>query len=456
MSSMRVTFVFAIGLVFSLLVSCSQVHDTTDKSNKSTNFDHTPRPSAELENYTDFLVEVEPGLYVDGNTFLADQDQFEGTGELSPQFDKDFTEANLRIRTNILDQFDDVIKIELNFIGRSVSTSDPEYAKWVRWTTAVVKEWLSVVSIYKKLPPIIVGRDLSGEDLDINVRYEEGRSKYIVPVWDWSLRTDYRIQLYETDGKHRYSTLLHEFGHAVGLFDTYGGSPCTPGNPSAVMCQTDSVSGWARYSMQDLSADDVRGVRNRFCRINDVCSEPQLNHRFGDSGGKETVEYCQKGTNIYPSPSFWNHESKKFETESANRVKNLVGLDISWGRSQIDSIRELCALTSESYSSANRGATYGSRGPSSSTFVCNSGAYVKEMRFDRYSSDPESVQVVCSDGKTSRIFGKQTSMRYKYACPNEYLAAKGLSLSYDSDVDAIGLVCGVPNGALFRTYNSIR
>lgn len=453
MSSMKVTSVFAIGLVLSFLVSCSQVYDTTDKSNKNTNFDHTPQPRAELENYTDFLVEVEPGLYVDGNTFLADQDYLEDTGELSPQFDADVTDANLRIRTNLLDQFDDVIKIELNFIGKSVSTSDPEYAKWVRWTTEAVKEWLSVLSIYKRLPPIIVGRDLSGEDLDINVRYEEGRSNYDVP--GSRLRTDYRIQMRQNGGKHRYTTLLHEFGHAVGLFDTYGGSPCTPGNPSSVMCQSDPASGWASYNMYDLSADDIRGVRNRFCRIN-ACSEPQLDHRFGDSGGKETVTYCQKGAIIYPSPSFWNHESRRFETESANRVENLVGLDISWGRSQIDSIQALCALTGESYSAANRSATFGSRGPSSSTFVCNSGTYVKEVRFDRYSSDPESVQVVCSDGKTSRIFGKQTSMRYKYACPNEYLAAKGLSLSYDSDIDAVGLVCGVPNGPLFRTYNSIR
>ena len=50
------------------------------------------------------------------------------------------------------------------------------------------------------------------------------------------------------------SVILHEFGHAFGLLDTYVGSGgrCQEGQPSSVMCT-------AKYA--DLQSDDVRGVQ---------------------------------------------------------------------------------------------------------------------------------------------------------------------------------------------------
>lgn len=51
-----------------------------------------------------------------------------------------------------------------------------------------------------------------------------------------------------------YNVLLHEFGHAFALSDTYQGGQsgnCVPGQPQAVMCNT---------SFSDLQRDDVSGV----------------------------------------------------------------------------------------------------------------------------------------------------------------------------------------------------
>ena len=53
------------------------------------------------------------------------------------------------------------------------------------------------------------------------------------------------------------NVILHEFGHAFGLLDTYrgGGGSCQPGQPDSVMCS-------ARYL--DLTTDDVNGIRRMF------------------------------------------------------------------------------------------------------------------------------------------------------------------------------------------------
>ena len=50
------------------------------------------------------------------------------------------------------------------------------------------------------------------------------------------------------------TVVLHEFGHAFGLLDTYNGrgGSCQPGQPSSVMC-------YAKFA--DLMADDAEGIR---------------------------------------------------------------------------------------------------------------------------------------------------------------------------------------------------
>jgi hypothetical protein len=57
-----------------------------------------------------------------------------------------------------------------------------------------------------------------------------------------------------------YNVLLHEFGHAFALSDTYQGGQsgnCQPGQPQALMCNT---------SFKDLQADDKSGVQAVFKR----------------------------------------------------------------------------------------------------------------------------------------------------------------------------------------------
>lgn len=57
-----------------------------------------------------------------------------------------------------------------------------------------------------------------------------------------------------------YNVLLHEFGHAFALSDTYQGGQsgnCKPGQPQALMCNT---------SFNELQADDKLGVQSVFKR----------------------------------------------------------------------------------------------------------------------------------------------------------------------------------------------
>jgi hypothetical protein len=53
------------------------------------------------------------------------------------------------------------------------------------------------------------------------------------------------------------TVILHEFGHAFGLLDTYNGSggSCQSGQPSSVMC-------YAKFT--DLKLDDIQGVQSLY------------------------------------------------------------------------------------------------------------------------------------------------------------------------------------------------
>ena len=79
--------------------------------------------------------------------------------------------------------------------------------------------------------------------------------------------------------------LVHEFGHAFGLGDTYiegGRGACKPGQPVSRMCRS-------RLS-EHLSHDDIRGVRNSFCRSSRSCNAANYSDFIGYGHGRYKVD----------------------------------------------------------------------------------------------------------------------------------------------------------------------
>src|SRR5436309_785422 len=72
--------------------------------------------------------------------------------------------------------------------------------------------------------------------------------------------------------------LLHEFGHAFGLSDTYveGVWTCAADQPEAVMCHNATPA---------LRADDIRGVRYEYCKRTGRCDAGAYADAYGGGGG---------------------------------------------------------------------------------------------------------------------------------------------------------------------------
>lgn len=459
--------------------------------------DLIPRPIEELS-HTDFVIETSPGLFLDGNKALRHKEVIDQYGVLTPQYDKDVSGLNLRIVSALLDEvFKDQIKIELSFHNLPSGRSTPryctdytrweckEYKKWKYWTESAVREWMKPFKdeSTRITNNIVVGKNLSGEALNVKINYKRGTSQYKVPVLSGE---QWRIWMNVGDGDFAYPTLLHEMGHAFGLYDTYNivrenflSEPykdgCNPGQPSSIMCSEDVHSGWTppksngypnTYRLQMLSADDIRGVRDRFCSMySSYCDQKDTAHRYGDKGGSADVYYCPTGGTEYVTyydramrMKGNNYSARGNQTASVRKVKNLRGLRVTWG-TDLDSFQAMCSFTGDSMNkydvegTNNRDDFFGKERRYSNIYWCkNDDAYVTEIKVDRDRSDPQSIQIVCSDGSRSPIFGKQKRLLHSYKCPSDdynYGAAKGFTIRHDRDIDAIGLVCGRPNGSLF-------
>jgi hypothetical protein len=93
--------------------------------------------------------------------------------------------------------------------------------------------------------------DCHDEDYSVYVEEGDGRAH----------ASNSRLVIYEDDS---FGTLLHEFGHAFWLKDTYveGVWSCQPGQPNSLMCNQSSIK-----------ADDIHGIQEAYCaRYPDSCT----------------------------------------------------------------------------------------------------------------------------------------------------------------------------------------
>ncbi len=119
-------------------------------------------------------------------------------------------------------------------------------------------------SILKWIEPL---RQMTNEPLTTEVQVVDGRGKcdtdiVISPGTHSNTSiSSYPIVRMSPEGYFAgYNVLLHEFGHAFALSDTYQGGQsgnCKPGQPQALMCNT---------SFKDLQTDDSTGVQSVFKR----------------------------------------------------------------------------------------------------------------------------------------------------------------------------------------------
>lgn len=93
-----------------------------------------------------------------------------------------------------------------------------------------------------------------------------------VPLWDFEVvlspgdalahTWDTGMEMFEGEGTNFGRVMLHEFGHAFQLADTYigaGGMGCLPDHPNSVMCDSRAFS--------SLQTDDIRAARQSYREV---------------------------------------------------------------------------------------------------------------------------------------------------------------------------------------------
>lgn len=132
-------------------------------------------------------------------------------------------------------------------------TSGSSSGEWEENIRSVVSKWIKPM------------RALTADALveTINVTTQDANCDGYVTVRDgvWShtyIQDNPVINMGNDQYTGSYNVLLHEFGHAFALGDTYQNGQsgdCQPGQPQAVMCNT---------SFADLQKDDIAGITRIF------------------------------------------------------------------------------------------------------------------------------------------------------------------------------------------------
>lgn len=134
--------------------------------------------------------------------------------------------------------------------------SSADRAKWEENIRSSILKWVDAL------------RGMSKQPLTSDVQVVDGRGNCDVNVTiapnthaNTSVSRIPTVRMSPTGYFSTYNVLLHEFGHAFALSDTYQNGQsgnCKPGQPQAVMCNT-------RFS--ELQTDDVAGVQAVFKRV---------------------------------------------------------------------------------------------------------------------------------------------------------------------------------------------
>ena len=248
----------------------------------------------------------------------------------------------------------------------------------------------------------------SGQDLEVEIRRGTGRAYYHPGyyVFPFGWRGPHIVMYEGTDG---WRTTLHEFGHAFGLDDTYieGVWTCKPGQPNSVMCNT----------AEELLADDVRGIRFRYCSSYSTCR----NIRFYDLYGSN-----------YGWPLIISHQSTYMN-----------GI-ITWvSNGQLKGLQPL-------FANRWKGGGMGVGEGTAVRWTCPAGTYITGARMN-YGSRVYGIRMLCSNGRYGPWFGdgsrESTGGRIRtFYCPSTLPYAKGIR-GYRSGlgISSFGLVCGSRN-----------
>lgn len=158
-----------------------------------------------------------------------------------------------------------VKKERLTACLRGAIGDDEDVRQWADNIRSTMLKWISPLrplTAAKLVEEIDVYRDSRGCDVDVNVAPNTHSNTRIgqQPV----------ISMGSEGYMASYNVLLHEFGHAFALNDTYQDGTagnCVAGQPQAVMCNT---------AFGELQRDDVRGVQQIFRQAfpNDRPPEP--------------------------------------------------------------------------------------------------------------------------------------------------------------------------------------
>ena len=250
----------------------------------------------------------------------------------------------------------------------------------------------------------------SSRDLTVHFPNVNGRAYY---------RSSQKKIVMYADDNDDFLTYLHEFGHAFGLGDNYieGVWTCKDGQyVKSVMCN--------QWSAPNLTADDIRGMKYRYCGEFSSCGSAYYRDMYGGNGGSYATSEC-----------------------SSDKI--VGGIRVRSG-SLIDGLRIRCRTFSPSgsYTPYSSGTQLGGSGGGYGYHYCAAGQYIRGVKL-RTGTKVDSLKIYCTNGSSgawSGQFGGSGGGTHYYWCPSQYPVVKGIRVRDGSLIDKAGLTCSTKDG----------